>query len=651
MRLSIALCVTFLFAYPAVAADTSEKLFNAIRSNDLNAVKALLPGEKAANAKDNRETTPLMYASAFGSVEALKLLIDAGADVNARNAFGATALMWAVNDIGKVRLLLAKGAEVNSKSKMGRSALLMAASDDAGLPVVRMLLDKGAEVDARDAMQTTALIQAANRDIALLLLAKGADVNAKDGGGFTPLLGAAAAGDIQWTKLLLAKGAAVNAVSEPSFGPPVKNGKIALGLFTPLLLAVAYGSPELVKILIDAGADVNARDVRGMTPLILAIGSDHNDPGVVKVLLDKGGDPKIKSKDGEDAVVWAKRAGSAEVLALFGIQETARGTAKVSAVTAGYEKPDVSNAVQKGIGLLQKTSSKFLMEGGCATCHAHNMTAMAVSVARAKGVHIDETAAGEQLKATKFGWATFEQPMLQRMDPPGAAEMTSYAAVAMGLERAAPERVTDAMVFNLAAEQLVTGQWFRGGIARPPMEDGPFSPTAMAIRSIQLYGMPSRKREFDERTARAKAWLMNAQPRTTEDRNMQLLGLHWAGSDPAVLRPLAAKLVQMQRPDGGWAQTRDLASDAYATGQTLYTMSVAGIPATDPAYRRGVAYLLNNQFADGSWHVVSRAPKFQPYFQSGFPHDHDQWISSSATGWAIMGLTAVLESPKIAALQ
>ena len=40
------------------------------------------------------------------------------------------------------------------------------------------------------------------------------------------------------------------------------------------------------------------------------------------------------------------------------------------------------------------------------------------------------------------------------------------------------------------------------------------------------------------------------------------------------------------------------------------------------------------QAADGSWYVRSRAPKFQPYFQSGFPHDHDQWISAAATSWA-----------------
>jgi hypothetical protein len=52
-----------------------------------------------------------------------------------------------------------------------------------------------------------------------------------------------------------------------------------------------------------------------------------------------------------------------------------------------------------------------------------------------------------------------------------------------------------------------------------------------------------------------------------------------------------------------------------------------------------VAFLLRTQLPDGSWHVASRAPKFQPYFQSGFPHDHDQWISGCATAWAAIALS------------
>ena len=119
---------------------------------------------------------------------------------------------------------------------------------------------------------------------------------------------------------------------------------------------------------------------------------------------------------------------------------------------------------------------------------------------------------------------------------------------------------------------------------------------------------------------------------------MQLLGLLWAGKQPSQLQDYLSALTALQWADGGWSQTRSLASDAYATGQVLFVLHELGVPASDTAYRRGVEYLLRTQLDDGSWHVISRAVKFQPYFQSEFPHDQDQWISAAGTAWAAMGL-------------
>ena len=80
-------------------------------------------------------------------------------------------------------------------------------------------------------------------------------------------------------------------------------------------------------------------------------------------------------------------------------------------------------------------------------------------------------------------------------------------------------------------------------------------------------------------------------------------------------------------------------SDAYATGQALVALSQAGaIPVSDAAYKRGVDFLLKTQLADGSWYVRSRAIPLQPYFEGGFPHGNDQWISAAATNWAALAL-------------
>jgi hypothetical protein len=63
---------------------------------------------------------------------------------------------------------------------------------------------------------------------------------------------------------------------------------------------------------------------------------------------------------------------------------------------------------------------------------------------------------------------------------------------------------------------------------------------------------------------------------------------------------------------------------------------------TDPAWQRGLRFLLETQEDDGTWHVARRAFPFQPTMNSGFPHHRDSWISAAATSWAVLALTQVL---------
>ena len=78
--------------------------------------------------------------------------------------------------------------------------------------------------------------------------------------------------------------------------------------------------------------------------------------------------------------------------------------------------------------------------------------------------------------------------------------------------------------------------------------------------------------------------------------------------------------------------------DAYATGEALVALQAAGATASDPVVRRGIEFLVRSQLEDGSWFVQSRAVPIQAYFESGFPHGADQWISAAATAWAVAGL-------------
>jgi ankyrin repeat protein len=654
------LCLLLIaFTSAAVGGDVSDSFYNAIRNGDRTAVKNLITAH-GANLRDRLGSTPLMYAAAFGNADTVRTLLAANADPNAANDLGATALMWAVNDVEKVRLLLAHKANVNAKSKFGRTPLIIAASDDSGMPVVRMLVENGADVNAVDygppdapggiRPNVTPLLAASsssNTEMVRYLIAKGAQIEVKDAFGRTPLMNASAKGSVEMMKLLLAKGADVNAVSDKEAFPKVKNGPIALGSFTALNFAVVFGTPERVKLLLDAGARVNQPDARGMTPLVLAIACDHSNPETVRLLLERGADPKIKSTAGEDAYDWAKKFRNPEILQALRIDAPVR----TIPVLAAGKNVDSRAAVQKSVTLLQKSTTGFFARSGCLACHAQNSTSLALTAARTNGIAIDEKAASEQTKVLKSMWGIVEQALLQHSEPPGMPDLGGYSLLDMSGANHPADRNTDAIVFDLAASQRVTGEWILNEVARPPMQDGNISRTALAIRALQAYGMPARKAEFNRRVARAKSWLMNKEAVTTEDRNMKLLGLKWAGGGDAVVKRLAGEIVAKQRADGGWAQTKYLESDAYATGQSLYALQVAGVSPAEPVYKRGTAYLLNTQYEDGSWHVTSRSPKFQPYFESGFPHKDDQWISAAATAWAVVALAPALYTPSQIALR
>ena len=129
-----------------------------------------------------------------------------------------------------------------------------------------------------------------------------------------------------------------------------------------------------------------------------------------------------------------------------------------------------------------------------------------------------------------------------------------------------------------------------------------------------------------------------------------MLGLTWGHAERSLIEQSARDIVALQRVDGGWGQRDEMASDAYATGQTLYALLESGtVTASSEAVRRGTNYLLSTQRADGSWYVRSRAPKLQPYFEGGFPYGPDQWISSMATGWATTALASSMRADSTAA--
>lgn len=303
----------------------------------------------------------------------------------------------------------------------------------------------------------------------------------------------------------------------------------------------------------------------------------------------------------------------------------------------------LQSAAEKSIGLLQRSGPQFFRQSGCVACHQQTVASMAVAEARRRGLKFDDKTAREELQITALTLKSYRARFLQRVDhPANSAPSIGYLALGLAAEEYPADETTDAMIIEMAGRQTADGSWTAFG-HRPPLEYSPISATALAAQAIRLYGPPGLKRPLEQRVARARDWLASAQPRTNAEHAFRLLGLIWSGAEEKLAAEETKTLLADQRDDGGWSQLSTLQSDAYATGLTLYALHEAGgISSEHPAYQRSLEYLLKTQQDDGSWHVKSRAFPFQPYFESGFPHGHDQWISATATGFATVALMRAL---------
>jgi ankyrin repeat protein len=632
----------------SAASNVSDEFYSAIRNNDLARLESLIKGGADVNTRDHHQETPLMYAAYVGSIEAMKMLLQDGASVDAQSQSGATALIWSATNLAKVRLLIDHGANVNLATKRRRTALLVAAMSDPSAEIVKLLIEKGADPKAVDFLKTTSLRAATlgnDTDTIRILIDAGVDVNAADLPGISPLMMAAGwNGNRSAVEILLAKGANAKAVSRPVMGLPARNGASEFGSLTALIMAAPFGPPELIGDLLAGGSDVNARDVRGMTPIMLAVATDHQDPAVIKMLLEHGADPSAKSGIGDSAVDWARRAALPSGIDLL---KAVGPAADVTASGLG-QKLDPKAAVQKTLGLIEKSSWTFFAQSGCVSCHAQSMTDLVAGQARAKGLQVDEKAAAERVKMLEVNYPP--EPLLERMDAAGAMEQLAYPLMGLAANSHPGDRLTDGMVANIAASQRSDGSWHVGAAARPPAEEGDIFRTAVCLRALKVYGPPGRGVEMAARVAKAQRWLLAAKAVTAEDRNMQLMGLYWAGAGASVLKPLAKAILAGQQRDGGWVQHPGLATDAYATGESLFALAMTDqARPSSAAWKRGAQYLLSTQRPDGSWFVASHSARIQAYFDGGFPYGHDQWISNWGTSWSALALTAGIDAPAIRA--
>src|SRR5215469_12073211 len=640
-------------------------LVTAIRHADAQAVRKLLANGTDVNARDGAGNTPLILASFYASPECLELLIEKGADLNAANKAGATPLIRAATDYEKTRLLVAAGANIQVRTDLGNTPLLLAARRAGNSRTVQLLLERGANPTERnDAGVAPVLSAAASGDVQTVRLLLDAGAKADDfpksnkpsaadpaSSVRTPLMWAAYHNDVPMVRLLLERGADPN--QSTYFGNPLSH-------------ACWSDSFEAAELLIARGANVKARDaVAHFTPLHWAAGTESSRPQLVKLLLANGADPNatggepvgafglvpqtprlIAEKRGQTAIVDALVAAGAKEPPLAEKIATPQ-----RALPDDFDNASVIARAEKALAALQTSAARsresfrqHVSKQDCASCHQQYLPMAAVGNARKRSVRFDQKAAREQIGALAelTNPVSQHEYVLQTLFHPDPAHSFGYDLFGFVAEGGPPSARTDGMVHHLVTVQASDGRWFNQ-MPRPPIASGDVSATALAIHAIQHYGWPGCKEELAVSVERARRWLWTVKAETNEEAVFQLLGLHWAGEPAEKLADLAQALRQQQRKDGGWAQLPMLESDAYATGEVLYTLAqTVKDPVADPTWQRGLRFLLERQEDNGTWHVARRTFPFQPTMNSGFPHHRDSWISAAATSWAVLALTRAL---------
>jgi hypothetical protein len=222
-----------------------------------------------------------------------------------------------------------------------------------------------------------------------------------------------------------------------------------------------------------------------------------------------------------------------------------------------------------------------------------------------------------------------------------------YALWALDAADQTPDTNTAALVELILKDGDPRSVW-QPTVQRPPAEASTFTSTFLALRGARRYGTELQSERIRQRREAAKKWLDTDPPALeTEDQVFRLRLAHELQLPGPTLEAQVNKLLAAQTPEGGWAQRPGLPPDAYATGTALTAMLEAGgLSVDNQSWRQAVRFLAQTQSPDGSWQLVTRVQPIQEYFESGFPHGTNQFISTFATSWATLALLTTLEKQK-----
>jgi hypothetical protein len=227
------------------------------------------------------------------------------------------------------------------------------------------------------------------------------------------------------------------------------------------------------------------------------------------------------------------------------------------------------------------------------------------------------------------GWSMVSTPALY----------LSVMAVSLPRQGAVSADELGRIAGHLLRHQEADGSWaWSSAPAKnrpPPVFESDEVATLLAYTALgpQVPADPREKSVVRDARERAAAWLAKTKPSdTTQAAALRLLVKARAGGPAKALKPEIGGLLGRQNKDGGWGQFRGAPSDAYATGQVLYVLSLAGVRNDRPEVRRGVTFLVGTQKKDGSWPMTARA------HLGATPSKNPVPITYFGSAWATLGL-------------
>lgn len=348
-------------------------LFEAVRSENKDVVAQLLKNTVRVDARGLNAETPLFIAAQLGNVGIIKLLIDHGANIEARKGAnfktplyeatseghmkavklllqeganiecicegGATPLLEASRrgHEAVVEFLLEKGANTEVSTETGRTSLDWAV-EEGHIAVIRTFLEHRFDVEAPNSKNMTLLHEAATREgraeIIRVLTQYGADLEARDMNQNTPLIHAVIEGHKENVEALFGAGSAIDSTNcwgttalllaiekkreSMSYYLLEKGANVRLCNCwgdSSLHRAAMCGDRKFVQEILRLGVDMNQPNHTGSTALWLA--AYHGNPDVVKVLLEEGASKSVPDHSGQTPMSAAIHRGHTEIVRLL----------------------------------------------------------------------------------------------------------------------------------------------------------------------------------------------------------------------------------------------------------------------------------------------------------------------------------------------